>query len=203
MFFAPLLAFPSPDPGLGLDPGISHFWDGCSPPTHTHTPCWGVSLLGSSHFPSQPPLPPGPQNLYPLQGWAGGWTSVGWAVAGSCGPRWPGWEPDWGLGQVHLASQSQAELLFIAPGTWLVYFKLLRSQRRAHSKLGGAPPSPLRIPFPMQCLASSQPRDPGTLPGPHPGPAWHEPASSQTLSLLVGSPLSPHLAEQKTRASTG
>lgn len=32
-------------------------------------------------------------------------------------PSWPGWKPDWGLMKVHLASRSQAEPLFIAPGT--------------------------------------------------------------------------------------
>lgn len=32
-------------------------------------------------------------------------------------PSWPSWVPGWGLGKVHLALRSQAELLFIAPGT--------------------------------------------------------------------------------------
>lgn len=111
------------------------------------------------------------------------WTWVGWAVAGVCGPHGPGWEPARSLGKVHLASQSQAELLFIVPGTWLVYFKLHRSPRRADSKLRGGAPRP-----PSHSLSNEVSSIFPMLPGPHPSPAWHE-ALHSPLQPLAGVPI--------------
>lgn len=127
-----------------------------------------VSLLGSSCFPSQTPLPPGSQSLSPLQAWTGD-LGLGRVGSGGVWPSGPGWEPARSLGKVHLASQSRAEPLFIAPGTWLVYFKPHRSPRRADSKLRGGAPGPSSHSLSNE-VSSILP----TLPGPYPGPAWHE-----------------------------
>lgn len=170
--------------------GLGCFREG-SPPARG----FQCSQLPDASLAAPTPTPTRLSEPVPSLRLGGGWTRVGQTVPGSWGPR------SARLGPMHLVSPSQAEPLFIARELGWFISSSGGSQEGSRLQAARGLPGPPPFSFSKTFSSVSLPRASRTLPGPHPGPAWQEPASLQPLGLLVGFPSSPQLAEQKTGAS--
>lgn len=157
-----------------------------------------VSLLGTSSLPSQPPLPPGSRSLSPLQGWAG---DLDLGRVGSGGGLWPSWarlgaSPEPGEGAPGFPEPGRAAIYSAGNLAGLFQASQVPKESRLQAERGG-PQAPPLILFPTKFLASSPCSQAPTLA--QPGMKHF----TAPFSLLLGSPSSPHMAEQRARTLMG
>ena len=139
-----------------------------------------VSLLGTSCLPSQPPLPPGSRNLSPLQGWAG---DLDLGKVGSGGGLWPSWarlgaSPEPGEGAPGFPEPGRAAIYSAGNLAGLFQASQVPKESRLQAERGAPRPSSHSLSNEVSSIFPM-------LPGPHPGPAWHEVPHSPLQPLAV------------------